>query len=185
MLEFEFRTKRLWVRPLEPADYEACVRTRRLSQLSTAELEGGSLAVSLSNRAEFGRMTDHRLDQMLEDRSYRFGVFVARTGEFIGEVMLFDVLRGNRQMASIGAIVHTAYRRQGYASEALRGLIRFGFRRLHLHRIEGQARPENAVSIHMCKSVGFHEEGISVGRFKEGGRWFDALILAMVRRRKR
>jgi [ribosomal protein S5]-alanine N-acetyltransferase len=141
--------------------------------------------VSLTSQADFGRMTAHRLDQMLEDRSYRFGVFVARTGEFIGEVMLFDVLRGNRQMASIGAVVHTAYRQQGYASEALCGLTRFGFRRLHLHRIEGQARPENVISIHMCRSVGFQEEGISVGRFKEGGRWFDALILAMVRGRKR
>lgn len=183
MLDFEFRTRRLRVRPLEDGDFEACMRTRALSRLSAGELEGGSLAVSARGRAQFRRLAAHRLDQMLEDRSYRFGVFVAATGEFAGEVMLFDVLRGNRQMASIGAVIHSAHRRQGYAGEALAGLVRFGFRKLRLHRIEGQARPDNAVSIHMCKSVGFHEEGLSAGRFKEGGRWFDALVLAMVRGR--
>ncbi|EJN25883.1 acetyltransferase, ribosomal protein N-acetylase [Pseudomonas sp. GM79] len=177
-MDFGFNTRRLSVRPVNKHDFLSCMQTRESSCLTTAERTGGTLIISSITPKRFRLMVKLRNAEMLNDQSYFFGVFTRSNQEFVGEVMLFDILRSNRQSASIGATIYSSYRRHGYASEAIKGLIRYGFHSLNLHRIEGQVNPQNTASIEMCKSIGFYEEGLSPGRFKEGGRWVDALIVS-------
>lgn len=178
---FVFNTRRLTVRPLRATDFAACRRTKLMSVLSKAEAGGATLAVSHDDASSFGAMARHRRTLMETDEGYYFGVFRRFTGEFVGEVMLFEISRGRNQNASIGAVIYSHYRRNGYAKEALRALVRFAFLQLGLHRIEGQADPDNHASIGLCTKAGFRIECVSPRRIRENGRWKDMTILSITR----
>ena len=50
---------------------------------------------------------------------------------------------------------------QGYATEAAKALIIFGFNTLQLHRIEAGAATENVASLRVLEKVGMRREGMS------------------------
>lgn len=176
-----FKTSRLCIRAILPTDYAACAATRKGANLSADELNGSVLAIGMRSQRSFDQLVATRDTMMTWDRAYYYGVFCKRNGSFVGEVMLFNVLRGIHQNAEIGGIFYVPFRKQGYAREALRGLIRYGFRKLSLHRIEGLADPANTVSLKMCADIGLRVECISPRRVKANGRWRDTVMLGITR----
>ena len=50
------------------------------------------------------------------------------------------------QTYEIGWVFDRAYHGQGYATEAAMALLRYGFEKLHLHRIIATSQPENIAS---------------------------------------
>lgn len=178
---YTFRTRRLTIRPLTRADFPACQRTKRASVLSSSEREGSVLAVSHDDVHSFGFMVDHRGQLMEQDRGYFFGMFRNTTGAFVGDMMLYDIERGQHQNCTVGTVVYSLYRRQGLGREGLRATFRYAFRVLGLHRVCGLANPDNRPSIAMCHAAGMRDEGISQRRVKIDGRWRDQLVLAITR----
>lgn len=59
----------------------------------------------------------------------------------------------------IGWVLHPAYHRQGYASEAAAALLRHGFEELNLHRIIATCQPENVASWGIMEKIGMRREG--------------------------
>ena len=159
--QYTFRTRRLTIRPISSDDFETCQRTKLASVLSRAEAEGSVLAVSFDDPDAFGATMDHRMHLMERDSDYFFGMFRNGTGDFVGEMMLYDIARGNHQRCEVGTVVHSIHQRQGLATEALRATFRYACRSLGLHRIEGLADPNNHTSIRMCHRAGMRDEGIS------------------------
>lgn len=49
------------------------------------------------------------------------------------------------------------YQKQGYATEACRALIEYGFRENRLPRLTNAIDPENAPSWRLCERLGFHK----------------------------
>ena len=178
---FEFHTRRLTIRPIRVGDFGRCQETRSRSVLSRAEFTGTTLAISPPDRAAFREMVEARRLLMELDESYHFGVFQKTAGAFVGEVMLFEISRGRNQSASVGEVIYSPYRQKGYARETLRAVVRYAFRRLRLHRIEGQADPANHASIALCTKAGFRIECVSPRRIMEEGRWKDMTILSVTR----
>lgn len=176
-----FSTRRLVIRPLEHRDFEPCQRAREASVLSKTEADGVMLACSHTAVESFQMIVDYRRAWIRSDRAYYYGVFRKSCGDFVGDVMLYDIVRGNTQSAVVGANISSAFRGNGYGSEAMRALVRHAFERLRLHRLEGLADPLNVVSIAMCHNAGFRDEGIRVRCVKENGQWKDRLVLAVTR----
>ena len=50
---------------------------------------------------------------------------------------------------------------------ALQAMIRFGFERMEMHRIEAQVEPPNEASKAVLRRLGFKEEGVA----RERGHW--------------
>ncbi|MBX7259917.1 MAG: GNAT family N-acetyltransferase, partial [Candidatus Hydrogenedentes bacterium] len=67
---------------------------------------------------------------------------------------------------------------QGYAVEASRGIIDFGFNTVGLHRIYAECVAENEASIKLCKSLGMRQEGLFKNRAWMKQRWWDISIWA-------
>jgi [ribosomal protein S5]-alanine N-acetyltransferase len=69
---------------------------------------------------------------------------------------------------------------QGYASEAARAVVDFGFEQLGLHRIWANCLAENVASARVLERLGMRLEG----RLRENdyfkGRWWDTLIYAIL-----
>jgi len=72
----------------------------------------------------------------------------------VGLIILITKMR-----AEIGYDLGFPYWGRGYAPEAIRTLIRFGFESLLLNRVEAKVEPENINSIKVLRKLRFVEEG--------------------------
>jgi len=70
---------------------------------------------------------------------------------------------------------------RGYATEAARAIVAFGFIELHLHRISAWCIADNTSSAHVLEKIGLWLEG----RLRENeyfkDRWWDTLLYAMLK----
>lgn len=83
--------------------------------------------------------------------------------------------------ADIGYLLAPSYWYHGYATEAARAIIDYGFRELALHRIEAQCRIENQASARVMEKVGMRTEGVLRGRFYLQGQWHDSHMYSITR----
>ncbi|MCJ8282257.1 MAG: GNAT family N-acetyltransferase [Rivularia sp. ALOHA_DT_140] len=70
-------------------------------------------------------------------------------------------------IAEIGYELSKAYWRQGIMTEALTAMIKFGFEKMDLNRIEATVMLDNIASMTLLEKLGFTQEGI----LREYGFW--------------
>ncbi|MBP6786271.1 MAG: GNAT family N-acetyltransferase [Candidatus Promineofilum sp.] len=70
---------------------------------------------------------------------------------------------------------------QGYATEAVQTIVRFGFEELGLHRIAAWTVADNTASARVLEKVGLTLEGRLVDKEHYKGRYWDVLMYGMVR----
>jgi ribosomal-protein-alanine N-acetyltransferase len=86
-----------------------------------------------------------------------------------------------------GQIGHVGYRYfpeiwgNGYATEALSGVVKFAFAQLTLHKIESGCVRENKASARVLEKVGFRLEGCRRKSFLIGQTWHDFMIYGILR----
>lgn len=85
--------------------------------------------------------------------------------------------------AELGYWLGREYRRQGYMSEAVLAVCRWGFARAHLHRIEAVVFPHNRPSMRLLRSVGFIREGRIRDAVRKNGVWHDDVLFGLLRNR--
>lgn len=68
---------------------------------------------------------------------------------------------------------------KGFASKAVKEVVRFGFGELGLHRIQALVLPENTASLRVLEKNGFQREGL-LKKYPFGREFHDAVILAAV-----
>jgi [ribosomal protein S5]-alanine N-acetyltransferase len=112
-------------------------------------------------------------------RNFHFGVVLRGEGRLIGLANLRRRTADDRQ-ADIGYELAPAHWGHGYATEAARELLRFGFRELRVHRIWATCNAENAASSRVLTKLGMLPEG----RLRETdwfkGRWWDTLVYGIL-----
>lgn len=69
---------------------------------------------------------------------------------------------------------------QGYASEAARAMVRFGFEELDLHRIWAECIADNRRSVRVLEKAGLQLEGRLRDKVYFKGRWWDTLLFAIL-----
>lgn len=69
---------------------------------------------------------------------------------------------------------------RGYATDAARTMLDFGFRHLGLHRISATIGPGNAASIAVAKRLGFQYEGRIRDHVFTNGAWRDSLLYSVL-----
>ncbi|MGC9541124.1 GNAT family N-acetyltransferase [Streptomyces sp. UG1] len=69
---------------------------------------------------------------------------------------------------------------KGYATDAARTMIRFGFGELGLHRISAAIGPENRASIRVVEKLGFTREGVLRDHVFTNGEWRDSVLYSLL-----
>jgi [ribosomal protein S5]-alanine N-acetyltransferase len=69
---------------------------------------------------------------------------------------------------------------RGYATDAARTLVDFGFTRLGLRRISAAIGPDNPASIAVVKRLGFSQEGRLRDHVHTNGAWRDSLLYSVL-----
>lgn len=84
-----------------------------------------------------------------------------------------DVTRECFQNAYLGYHIFNMFWGQSYAYEAVQAVIKYGFKKLNLHRIEAGIEPKNKRSLALAKRLKMNYEGLSKRRLYLGGKWID------------
>jgi ribosomal-protein-alanine N-acetyltransferase len=111
----------------------------------------------------------------------RFGIELLSTGELIGNVGLHHFFEQNRR-CEIGYALASQYWGQGYATEALRAAIQYGFEALDLNRIEADIDPRNIGSGRVLEKLGFRKEGYMPERWIVFGEFADTVNYGLLKR---
>ncbi|MGH3916812.1 MAG: GNAT family N-acetyltransferase [Pseudonocardiaceae bacterium] len=84
------------------------------------------------------------------------------------------------QAAKLGYAIAADYWRRGYATDAARTLIDFGFRTLDLHRISAAMGPDNTASIALAHRLDMTYEGRIRDHVHTNGQWRDSLLYSVL-----
>lgn len=91
-------------------------------------------------------------------RCYDMGIVLRATGQLIGGITL-GVLDDRPDEAAFSYLLNRAVWGQGFASEALSEMLRFGFTRLGLQRIADSCAVENRASARVMEKCGLRLTG--------------------------
>lgn len=83
--------------------------------------------------------------------------------------------------AEIAFVMMDKYWRKGYMHEAVNCLVKFGFEKLDLNRIEAYIFPENIASQMLVNKVGFQKEGLIKKRSLHRGEFRDLILFGLVK----
>jgi RimJ/RimL family protein N-acetyltransferase len=115
--------------------------------------------------------------QQAPRQEYYLAVALPREGDLIGFARL--ALDGV-QAGKVGYAIRFDHWGRGYATDAVRTLVDFGFRQLGLHRISAAIGPDNDGSAAVVRKLGFSEEGRIRHHVHTNGAWRDSVLFSVL-----
>ncbi len=110
---------------------------------------------------------------------YVFCIKLIETNEFIGLIGL-KIGKLNYRIAEAWYKTNPRYWKNGYTTEALLEILKFGFLKLKLHRIEAGCAVDNVASIRVLEKAGMTKEGRKRGILPIRDKWVDNYIYAIL-----
>ena len=115
-------------------------------------------------------LLDVYIGKYKNDDYYRFGIFEKESTECIGQIAFFLVDVKNH-FAEIEYCIGRAFQRRGYATEAARAVIDYGFDKIHLHKVQICHRESNFASGKVIDKCGLYCEGMLRDYFYLDGKY--------------
>jgi len=115
-----------------------------------------------------------------ENKAIRWTILLRHSNEVIGSCG-FNYLDYENERAEFGYDLGYPYWGNGYAPEAIKAIICYGFDSLRLNRVEAKVEPENLNSIKVLKKLRFVEEGKLRQYEKSKGEFVDLIMFSMLR----
>lgn len=114
------------------------------------------------------------------DDYYRWAVTLKGSDECIGQIAYFLVDSKNR-FAEIEYCIGSEFQCKGYATEAAKGVIEYGFNRINLHKVQICTKTVNVQSKRVIEKCGFTYEGTLRDYFFMDGEYVGRLYFSMLR----
>jgi ribosomal-protein-alanine N-acetyltransferase len=109
-----------------------------------------------------------------------FAVELTHTNQLTGTIGLREIDQDHLQ-AEMGFWIGVTEWGNGYATEAAKRIIRYGFEELGLNRIHAHHMVRNPASGRVLEKSGMQREGLLRQRVRKWGRFEDVVILAILR----
>lgn len=137
-----------------------------------------SLSFDTRTRDQAAKMLNGILGRAKQDPRTEYYMAVATAGD--GLVGFTRLALDGVQSAKLGYAIAVNYWGRGYATDAARALIDFGFRELKLHRISAAMGPNNTASIAIADRLSMTYEGRIRDHVYTNGRWRDSLLYSVL-----
>ncbi|MEV4753878.1 GNAT family protein [Micromonospora sp. NPDC049559] len=108
-------------------------------------------------------------------------VILDDSGCVIGRITLSGIVRGPFQSCSLGYWVSASHNGRGFATRAVREIVRVAFDELGLHRVQAETLLHNASSQRVLERNGFVRFGLAPEYLNIAGRWQDHLMFQVVK----
>lgn len=176
-ISWPIKTRRLHLRSATPGDAEATWRFRRLEEVSRWLT---SAPASFDQHCTGFQRTDRLKNTLV----------IECDGEIIGDLMLkiedgwaqAEVAeQARRAQAELGWVLHPDHAGHGYATEAVRELVRLCFQELGLRRVTAYCFADNVASKALMERIGMRCEGrTTADSLHRSGKWLDGLSYALL-----
>ncbi len=142
------KTDRLILRRFESGDWRDLYDY--LSQESVMKYEPYGVFSEEESRREAARRSN--------DDAF-WAVCLTDSGKVIGNIYFQQQEPKAFMTWELGYVFNACYQGKGYATEACRRILQFGFEKLGAHRIIGSCNPENTASWRLLERLGMRREG--------------------------
>jgi RimJ/RimL family protein N-acetyltransferase len=163
------RTERLLLRAFERWDVPALVPL-----IGAREVAATTLRIPHPYKEEDAEILFEPTEE-----NVRFAITLQPEGGLIGGIGLRLDAPHNR--AELGYWIGFPYWGQGYATEAARAVVRYGFEVLNLHRIYAQHFGSNPTSGGVLRKLGMKPEGTLPQHILKWGEYLDVAFYGMLR----
>jgi ribosomal-protein-alanine N-acetyltransferase len=99
--------------------------------------------------------------------------------QHVGNIGLWRIEKENYR-AEIGYMLDPSMQKKGYMSEAINGVIKYGFDTMKLHSIEAQLDPRNTASAALLKKAGFVQEALFRENYYLRGAFADTAVYSLL-----
>lgn len=175
---YPIETERLLLRPYTPADFDGLLAIESRADVNRY------LYSEARGPAEVRDVLERKLaETSLRDDGDTLAVAaeLRATGAMIGGCILHWTSREHR-VGEIGFIFHPDHHGRGYATEAARPLLEFGFATVGLHRIVGRLDARNLASARVLEKLGMRREALLIENEFIKGEWQSELDYAILAR---
>lgn len=169
-----YESERLYIRPIKLTD----VTNEYIKWLNSKQI----------NKFLESRFVKHNqktlrnyVRKILKDKNlYFFAIFQKDDGKHIGNIKLGPI-DWHHKFGEIGIIIgDKAYWGQGYATEAIKLITNFAFKKLKLHKLTAGAYENNLGSIKAFTKAGFKREGYRKNHFLFNQKYIGNILLAKI-----
>jgi RimJ/RimL family protein N-acetyltransferase len=174
---YPISTERLRLRPFVRGDVDAVYAYRNRPDVAQYLFDD---PLSHEECAEAVRQRSVQTGFSVEGDKILLAVERNNEPRVIGEVSLIWRSHADQQ-AEIGYIFHPDLHGRGYATEAARALLAFGFGIVGLHRVYARCASANLASARVMERLGMRREAHFRHHARTKGRWDDELIYAILR----
>ncbi|WP_053206671.1 GNAT family N-acetyltransferase [Jiangella muralis] len=171
------RTARLTLRPARPDDADAVWGYRRLEPVARWLTDLPDDAATF--RARFATPDRLATSVLVEHDATVIGDLMVRVENAWAQTEVADAARGVQ--AELGWVFDPAHQGQGYATEAVRELLRLCFAELGLRRVTALCFADNEPSWRLMERIGMRREAYNVAdSLHRSGEWLDGLGYALL-----
>ncbi|MEG0439277.1 MAG: GNAT family protein [Solibacillus sp.] len=118
------------------------------------------------------------INQNMGDQAEKFPVILIDENILIGHIF-FGKYFGEHTY-EIGWVFNPKYYNKGYASEAAKAILQYGFEKMKLHRIIATCQPQNIPSYRVMEKIGMRREGYFKKCIPSGNDWWDEYYYAIL-----
>jgi len=176
MTHLQLESQRLILRPIEEADAQALYPLINDPDVALNTL---SIPHPYPEDAYVPWIRQAR-ESLLSGLSYQMAIILKETGQPIGGAGISDVCLAHGR-AEMGCWLGRPHWGRGYATEAARLMVRFGFEELSLERMHAYCLERNKASVRVLEKVGLSLEGRIRHGVRKGGEYHDVLLFAVIR----
>lgn len=176
--DFTIKTEHLILRPFEKSDFEEVMDyyalpdvRRYLDWKARDKTEARSALDAMRKQTRLTRPGD----------TLTLAIVRKADGKVMGHVSL-KWTDATAQQAEVRFALGPAFRRNGYASEAVKAIVTFGFEEHRLHRIFARTAGRNEASARLLKSLGMRLEAHYREHAFFQGEWDEELHFAILDR---
>ena len=169
------RTKRLILRDLEEADWEAVHSYASDPEVVRYMAWGPNTEEETKNFIQ--RAIAYQTEQ--PRKNYTLAIVIRSEDILIGCCGI-HVSNPDNRGGWIGYSFNRNFWGQGYATETAKALLKFGFSQLNLHRIFATCDPANIASVRVLEKIGMQREGHLREHKWAKGKWRDSLLYAIL-----
>ena len=169
-------TQRLVLRRFKYSDDEAMLKY----WISDEKIQSLYSEPVYTTKEEVKELLDKYIGSYEKDDYYRWAIIEKSSGECIGQIAYFLVDSRNN-FAEIEYCIGSHFQCKGFATEATRAVIEYGFNQMNLHKVQICTKTINAPSRRVIEKCGLTYEGTLRDYFYMNGEYVGRLYFSILR----
>ncbi len=169
-------TSRLILRPFDYKDIQSMLE----NWIADEEIQSLYSEPTYCTYSEVQEFINHTKNKYHTPNYYRWAIIQQKDGSCVGQIAYF-LVDDNNHFAEIEYCIGRQYQGAGLATEATMAVIRFGFGRMNLHKVQICHKAHNIPSKRVIEKCGLTYEGTLRDYFFSNGSYIDRLYYSMLR----